>query len=390
MTNKKKTFLIVFLIVWLFGFGLVNFCLAESASSTANSSINSTANSTKTAPGDEFFIAKVVEVIAEQTTTLPDGKKARQQKLRLLGLSGQFKGKEVIFNGIGDFDVINKKIYQKGDKVLAVASYDDQGQVHYYVTDYVRTSGLGWLAIVFILAVLVVGRWKGLRSLVALAATFFVLIKFIIPRILTGANPLLITLVGSAAVLLLIVYITEGFNARSHIAVLSIFLSLVITVALSSFFVGLTKLSGLASEETSFLVSLLGQTINFQGLLLAGIIIGTLGVLDDVVISQVAAVEEILKANKYQSRKEVFQSAYRVGVSHISSMTNTLFLAYAGASLPLLILFVSGQSAFRGWGQVINNEAIATEIVRTLAGSIGLILSVPIATLVAVWWFKRG
>ncbi len=386
----KKFFLITFLIIWLFNFGRLNFCLAASTSSVASSSFDSVSNSAKAAPKDKFFMAKVVEVIAEQTTTLPDGTKAHQQKLRLLGLSGRFKGKEVIFNGIGDFDVINKKIYQKGDKVLAVASYDDQGNVRYYVTDYIRTSGLSWLAICFVLAVVVVGRIKGLRALIALIATFFILIKFIIPQILAGASPLLITLAGSATILLLIVYITEGFSARSHIAVLSIFLSLVITVILSSFFVGLTKLSGLASEETSFLVSLLGQSINFQGLLLAGIIIGALGVLDDVVISQVAAVEEIAKANKYQLRREIFQSAYRVGISHISSMTNTLFLAYAGASLPLLILFVSGQSAFSSWGQVINNEAIATEIVRALAGSIGLILSVPIATLVAVWWFKRS
>ena len=133
----------------------------------------------------------------------------------------------------------------------------------------------------------------------------------------------------------------------------------------------------------------IGQgAINFKGLLLAGIIIGSLGVLDDVVISQVATVEQIAAAGHYLDSWKTFKHAYKVGISHIASMSNTLFLAYAGVSLPLLILFVSGKSAFSTWGQVINNQAIATEIVRTLAGSIGLILSVPIATLVAVWWFK--
>jgi uncharacterized membrane protein len=137
-------------------------------------------------------------------------------------------------------------------------------------------------------------------------------------------------------------------------------------------------------------LSIGGQSINFQGLLLAGIIIGFLGVLDDVVISQVAAVEQLSKTDNSLNRKGLFGRAYQIGVSHVSSMANTLFLAYAGVSLPLLILFISGQSAFTGWGQIINNEMVATEIVRTLAGSIGLILAVPISTFIAAWWYGRN
>jgi uncharacterized membrane protein len=197
-------------------------------------------------------------------------------------------------------------------------------------------------------------------------------------------------LIGSFLILFLIIYVTEGFKKRSHITVLSIFLSLVITVFLSWFFVSLTKLTGVSSEETGFLVELAGRVINFKGLLLAGIIIGVLGVLDDVVIAQVATVEQIEDVDPSLSGMDLFKRSYEVGVSHISSMTNTLFLAYAGVSMPLLILFLSGQSAFSDWTQIINNEAIATEIVRTLAGSIGLILSVPISTAIAVWWTKAG
>ena len=335
---------------------------------------------------DQTYKARVIEVIAEQNRELSDGTQARQQKLKLKILDGDKIGQEIVFDGFGDYDALKKNIYQVDDKVLLLASYDDTGKVNYYITDYVRTNSLFLLTVLFGLSIIVVGGIKGFRSLLSLIATFFVVVKYIIPQILAGANPLFVTLLGSFIILLIIIYITEGFRINAHIAVVSIFISLVITVLISWVFVDLAQLSGLASEEVSFLVGLNSHTINFQGLLLAAIIIGTLGVLDDIVIAQVATAEEIMKADPYKSKLEVFKSTYRVGVSHISSMTNTLFLAYVGVSLPLLILFVSGKSAFSTWSQIANNEAIATEIVRTLAGSIGLILSVPISTGIAVWW----
>ncbi|MBU4256954.1 YibE/F family protein [Patescibacteria group bacterium] len=337
------------------------------------------------APKDAFFKAEVIEITEQKTTILPDGAETEQQNLILRGLEGAFKDKEINFNGIGEIDVINKNIYRVGDRVLAVASFDAEGNAAYYITDYVRTKGLWWLAIAFALTLIVVGRGKGARSLLALALTFLVIIKYIIPQILAGTSPLIITLIGSIIILLIIIYATEGFCARSHIAFISILFSLIIAILLSWFFVSLTKLTGVTSEEASFLLYIGEQAVNFKGLLLAGIIIGALGVLDDVVISQVAAVEQIAIANSGFRSKELFKRAYKVGVSHIASMTNTLFLAYAGVSLPLLIVFISGTSAFSSWGQVVNNEQIATEIVRTLAGSIGLILSVPIATFIAAW-----
>ena len=339
-------------------------------------------------PQDKFFKARVMEVLSQQETSLPDGTVVQQQQLKLSGLEGEMAGQEFVFDGIGKFDAIKKNLYQVGDKVLAVASYDDVGSVNYYITDYVRGQSLLWLAVVFVLAIVIIGGFKGFRSLLSLAITFLILIKYTVPQIVGGANPLSVTLLSSFVILFIIIYLTEGFKGRSHVAFISVSLSLIITVFLSWLFVGLTKLSGLASEEISFLVNIGGEMINFKGLLLAGIIIGALGVLDDVVISQVATVEQIFKTDKALSAFRLFKKAYRVGVSHISSMTNTLFLAYVGVSLPLLVLLVSGQSAFNSYGQFVNNEAIATEIVRTLAGSIGIILAVPIATALAVWWFK--
>lgn len=334
---------------------------------------------------DQVFQARVVEVLDQVKTDLPDGGSTAQQKIKLKGLEGEMKDKEFIFDGIGAYDVVGKNLYKKGDLVLAVMSTDDKGNKSYYVTDYVRTNGLIYLFALFVIVLIIVGRTKGIRSLLSLAISFGVIIKYVIPQILAGANPIMVTILGSLSILLAMIYLTEGFKKSSHIAVLGIFLSLVVTIFISWFFVALTKLSGASSEEISFLAIIGKQTVDFKGLLIAGIIIGALGVLDDVVMSQIAIVEELLTINKHQPRKELFKRAFNVGITHISSMSNTLFLAYAGASLPLLFLFLSGNSAFSNFGQIINNEGIATEVVRTLAGSIGLILSVPIATGLAVW-----
>lgn len=294
------------------------------------------------APKDAFFKAEVIKILEQKKSNLPDGTEVEQQNTLLRGLEKPYLDKEVVFNGIGNFDLIGKNIYRAGDRVLVVASHDVEGNPTYYITDYVRTIGLWWLTIIFALSLLIVGRWKGLRSILALTVTFFIIIKYIIPQILSGANPLWVTIFGSFLVLLAIIYITEGFRSLSHIAVISIFFSLLITVFISWAFVLFTKLTGVTSEEVSFLLYIGGQVINFKGLLLAGIIIGALGVLDDMVISQVATVEQISKASKSLNKYELYKRAYKVGVSHIASMTNTLFLVYVGVSLPLLILFVSG------------------------------------------------
>lgn len=158
---------------------------------------------------------------------------------------------------------------------------------------------------------------------------------------------------------------------------------------MATFFVKIARLTGVAGEEALFLLNIQNTSIDLQGLLLAGVIIGALGVLDDVAISQVSTVEQIILANPNQSEKELFKKAYNVGISHIASMTNTLFLAYAGVSLPLPILFVSGESAFANWSQALNTELISTDIIRTFSGSIGIILSVPITTFISAWWFTK-
>ncbi len=371
MDNIRKT--VIFTLIF-FIFFLINKPVLASDSSKANSNI--------------VFKAEVLEIIDEEEKKGDDGRIIKQQNVRLLGVEGDFKNKEIIFIGIGNVEVLGNKVYKEGQRVFVLASWNQSdNSYNYYITDYSRKNILIIIGSLFFLLLLLVGKFKGLRSVASLFLTFLIIIFFIVPKILNGANPVLITSVGSFLILLFIVYLTEGFNAKSHISALSIFLSLSLVIGFSWLFINLAKLSGAFNEDVFILLNIGQSVINFKGFLLAGIIIGTLGVIDDIIISQVAAVEQIVESNPHQDWKDVFNKAHKIGVSHISSMTNTLFLAYAGVSLPVLILFVSPENPFASFEQMISSEAISTEIVRALSGSIGIILSVPLSTFFASWWF---
>ncbi len=338
---------------------------------------------------EQYFQAKVINIIDEVTKTREDGSKYIQQHLELEVIQGKEKGKHFEINNIGDLDVVNSNHYKKGDKVLVLYDKSTEGEDYYQIVDSIRTGPLFWLSLVFALVLILVAKFKGLKSLLGLALSFVVIMEFIVPQIMDGANPLLIGIIGSLFILFLLIYLTEGWTRVSHISFLAIFISLFITGLLSVFFTNLTKLTGMAGDEVMYLIGAGRGVIDFKGMLLAGILIGTLGVLDDLVVSQVSLVKEIQEANPNLSKKEVYKKSMRVGVTHIGAMTNTLFLAYAGVSLPLLMLFTVKNPPFLDFSDVINNELIATEIVRTLVGSVGLVLSVPIATILAVNFFKK-
>ena len=336
---------------------------------------------------EELFKARVIEVIQEEEIVDETGT-VKQQNLKLEGLEGSFKDKEVIFEGIGNFQVVSTQTYNIGDKVIISHNQDIEGDDVFFILDYDRSNPLLWLSIIFILSVLVVGRWKGLRSLIALVASFFVILKFIVPQILSGASPVLISVVGGIIILVFAVYLTQGVNKKAHIANASLVLSLFFVALLSLWFTKLARLSGYSGEETIFLLEMGQGTLNLQGLLLAGILIGTLGVLDDVIVSQVSTVEQLKRANPELSNRQIYVRSLKVGIDHITSMINTLFFAYAGASLPLLILFTQSDVIGLNFSQVMNKEIISTEIVRTLLGSIGIIFSIPIANYLASYFLK--
>lgn len=343
-----------------------------------------------TQPGnDQVFMARVTEIIEEKMIEREDGSKALQQNLLLQGLEKEWQNKEIKYLGISELDVISANTYKIGDKVLVNEVKNIDGTTNYYIIDFVRSSYLFWLVIIFAAVIIIIGRKKGVKSLVSLVVSFFIILKFIVPGIIKGGNPLLIGVFGAMAILGIIIYLTEGWNRKSHIALLSVFFSLVITFILSWIFTNLTRLTGLAQEEAIFLIGVNNGLIDFRGLLLAGILIGTVGVLDDVVVGQIESVKQIRNANPELTNKQIYKSAYEVGNTHLGAIINTLFLTYAGASLPLLLLFYLNPTGPVVFSQVINNEAIAIEIVRTIVGSIGIALSIPISTYLATIWLKN-
>ncbi|MFD7503878.1 YibE/F family protein [Streptomyces sp. NPDC059850] len=252
--------------------------------------------------------------------------------------------------------------------------------LQYSVSDINRSFPMALLAGVFALVVVAVGRLRGIFALVALAISFGVLTLFILPAILQGSNPLVVAVVGGSAIMLLALYMCHGLSARTSVAVLGTLVSLLLIGVLGSLFIGWASLTGNTDDQTG-LVHGLYPGIEIKGLLLAGVIIGSLGVLDDVTVTQTSAVWELREADPSTSRRKLYTAAMRIGRDHIASVVNTLVLAYAGASLPLLLLFSIADS---GVGTVATSEIVAEEIVRTLVGSIGLVASVPVTTALAV------
>jgi len=334
--------------------------------------------------------AVVLKVLDEKDLVRDNGQSTKQQNLELGIISGPLKGQKYQFTGISDLDVVSSNVYKVNDKVSVNYSRGDDGKYVFYITDYVRSSALLWLLIFFIATVVIIGGVKGFRSLVSLLFSFLIIMKILVPLVLKGYNPLAVGLVIAVLIALSIIYVTDGWNKKSHLAVFSILLSLSLTAILSIIFSELARLTGTAQEEVTYLMDATHQMINFKSLLLASFIIGTLGVLDDIAIGQVEAVNQIREANPTLSDLKVFKMSMKVGRSHLGAIINTLFLAYAGASFPLILLFSLGNAPFISFSDVINNEDIATEIVRTLIGVIGLCLAVPISTLLGVWFLRGG
>lgn len=268
---------------------------------------------------------------------------------------------------------------QPGQDVVVAYEPSAPRDVQFSVTDLDRDLPMTVLAGIFALVVVLVGRLRGLLALASLTVSFAVLSLFILPAILHGSNPLAVAVVGSSAIMLVALYGCHGITARTSVAVLGTLVSLLLIGVLGSQFIGWAVLSGNTSEETG-LIHNLYPGIDMSGLLLAGVVIGSIGVLDDVTVTQTSAVWELKRANAKLTVRQLYKAAMRIGRDHIVSVVNTLVLAYAGAALPLLLLFSVARSSL---GRVATSEIVAEEILRTLVGSIGLVASVPITTFLA-------
>ncbi|MEU4619895.1 YibE/F family protein [Actinoplanes sp. NPDC023801] len=272
-----------------------------------------------------------------------------------------------------------------GDDVTLLVLNEQDGSRSYSISDHQRGSRLWLLGAAFALAVVAFGRWRGLTALAGLGVTFGILLWFIVPAILDGRSPVLVAVVGAAAIMLTVLYLTHGLSITTTIAVAGTLASLAITAVLAAAATAGTHLTGVADETSNFLTISYGD-VNMRGLLLAGIVIGSLGVLDDVTVTQSATVTELALANPAYGFRQLYRAATRIGRAHIASVINTIVLAYAGASLPLMLLFAAGDTPL---GELLTSQMIAQELVRSAVGTIGLVAAVPITTALAAFLAAR-
>ncbi|WP_328340582.1 YibE/F family protein [Micromonospora sp. NBC_00421] len=265
-----------------------------------------------------------------------------------------------------------------GDRVVLVALADptDPSTSSYHIAEHQRGTPLLWLVALFAAAIVAFGRLRGLAALAGLGASFAILLTFVVPGISAGGAPLPIAITGAALIMFVVLYLTHGITAQTSVAVLGTLGSLVLTGVLGTLATAATHLTGYGSEEATTL-SMYQRDVDLHGLLLAGIIIGSLGVLDDVTVTQSATVTELAHANPGLSRLQLYRAATRVGRAHIASTVNTIVLAYAGASLPLLLLLTADS---RPVGQILTSEFLAQEIVRSAVATLGLVAAVPLTT----------
>ena len=326
--------------------------------------------------------AKVLQIVKEENSTILEevgkGINILTQTLTAEVIDGPEKGKQVTLEN----DYIK---LEKGDVFFIEKTSFVGEEDRYVMRERDRQFPIIILLLIFGLAIFIFGGKQGLRSLLSLVAGFFVIIYFLLPLLMKGYSPILVSVAFATIILFCAIYFTHGFNRESTVAFTGTILAVILTGLLAFVSVAIMKLTGFNSEEAAFLN--MGNTIklNFHGLLLGGILIGVLGILDDIAITQAAVVSEIYNSANHLTRKEVYKKAMRVGREHVSALVNTLVLAYTGASLPLLLLISNYNYPF---GFVVSQEMFSTEIVRTIVGSIGLVLTVPITTLIAVYLLK--
>ncbi len=357
--------LIILAVLLLIGLGILGRLVVPQIQATAD-------------PNQETIEARVIEIVEEGTLNQGSAQQP-YQKLRLEILTGQRAGRAVTVDyGTQSFGS-NVVRYQPDDQVQVMHVARPDGSDSYIITEPNRWGPLLTLLLLFVVVIIAVSRWKGVRSLLGLCVSLYVITQFILPLILAGYPPVLVSIIGAFALLSVTQYLIYGWSLKTHAAVLGILISLIITGVLATIFVDATRLSGYGSEEVGFLQTS-GVPIDPRGLLLAGILIGALGVLDDITISQASSVFELSSANPAFGVRELYRRAMNIGQDHIASTVNTLVLAYVGASLPMLLLFAIYPQPF---GQIINREFVAEEVVRTLVGSLGLVAAVPLTTLLA-------
>lgn len=346
------------------------------------------ANSTLAASENtvDVYTRGVVMAVENSEQTLELEEPLLTETLRVKITHGEEAGKEISVSHQVRGQDFAQKIMRPGDAVVVVKTTTPDQQTDYFITEPFRLPAVMWLLIIFFLVTIVAAGKRGLFAFAGLITTLGIIGWYIIPQISQGANPFIVCLVGAALIAGTSLVLGHGFNKNTALALVSIVITIIGALGLSVVFVSFARLFGLGSEEAYYLQFGLERSINLRGLLLGGIIIGVLGVLDDVATAQVAAVSELYAANSTLGSKELYIRASRIGREHIVAVVNTLVLAYVGAAFPLVLMF---QVFTTPWWVTLNTELVTEEVLRTLIGSIALVAAVPITTAIAVWYYHR-
>ncbi len=330
------------------------------------------------APPEAFDTGEIIDATVT-ATRLDERPEGRYLVVEIEATSGTPEGETGSFEIAVDATPGPAPDFAAGDSLLVSWFPDRPPEQSFFFEDYQRRTSMLWLVAIFVVAVLLLGRWKGLRALAGLVVTGIVLVAFMFPALLLGESPVAVSLVAAGVIALVALFLTHGVNERTAVALLGALGALGLTAVLALIFTEAARFTGFGSED-AIVLSVASGEVDVRGLVLAGIIIGSLGVLDDVTVTQVAAVWQLRRADPTYGFVDLYRSAVSIGRDHIASTVNTLVLAYAGAALPLLLFYA--QTA-RPLSEVAVREIVAVEIVRTLVGSIGLVAAVPITTAVA-------
>jgi len=328
----------------------------------------------------ETVRAEVLEIVEQyDRDILGTGATTTVQELRAKLLSGSKEGEVVRFEN-------DLMVLEVGDKIFVNRLIAIDGEEYYTFKDIERRPQLLILAIVLAVLVVVFARWQGLRALMSLALSALAIIFLLVPALLAGYDPALASFAIAAVILALTLFLTHGFGVYVRIAYFGTMAAVAVTCLVAWISVSWLHLTGFSADASVYLNFATGGQLDLAGLLLGGIIIGLLGVLDDVSITQASVVQELRRANPTLGTRSLYERGVKVGRDHVGSLVNTLALAYVGTALPLVLLYAQSQAPFL---DILNQEVVAAELVRIIVGSIGLVLAVPFTTLVAAYYFSR-
>jgi uncharacterized membrane protein len=332
--------------------------------------------------GPAHLVNATIEAASRGACTGPDGSGGSCDRFDARLTSGAAAGTQTRFESVVDPAAPR---YRAGDRVRLAATADLSGRPSFYIVDYQRGAPLLWIALAAALVVVIVARWRGLAALGGLVLTYVVIVSFTLPALLDARAPMAVALVTGAALLFPLLYLAHGPSARTTVALLGTLASLGLAGLFGAAAIHAARITGLGSDENATLATL-GGRLDLSGLLLAGLIIGSLGLINDMTVTQAAAVWELAQARPDAPARALFAAGMRVGRDHIASAVYTLALAYAGAATPTLLLFTL---ADRSTADVATTDLVGAEIVRTAAGAVGLAVSVPLTTALAAVLITR-